>query len=245
MDAWIRCSWHFLFKFSSIQLYFILYSFTGTLQKSRGWPLNGQHWQENRIVTGRNLEQDPQYEPFGWVCLACCSYSYVDSVTVSLFQTVPQEHNVKTSCTRGGRPTQRWSLTGCAVFVYLHDVKLLHPGTVSASWSCLLNVGRIIPPDKYEGLIALWLFLMIRPMPPTLLCVSVCCLICEPGQKKARAWGELNDEEGVMIMSAKTQSGLRDAFLDHDPHLKSVTHGAHIGAFAGLWGWFNPNNTVY
>lgn len=46
-------------------------------------------------------------------------------------------------------------------------------------------------------------------------------------------------------MSAETQSGLRDAFLDHDPHLKSITHGARIGAFAGLWGWFNPNNAVY
>lgn len=48
-----------------------------------------------------------------------------------------------------------------------------------------------------------------------------------------------------MIMSANTQSGLHDAFLDHDPHLKGTTHGAAFGAFAGLRGWFNPNKTVY
>lgn len=48
-----------------------------------------------------------------------------------------------------------------------------------------------------------------------------------------------------MIMSTNTQSGLHDAFLDHDPHLKGTTHGAAFGAFAGQWGWFNPNKTVY
>lgn len=48
-----------------------------------------------------------------------------------------------------------------------------------------------------------------------------------------------------MIMSTNAQSGLHDAFLVHDPHLKGAAHGAAFGAFAGLRGWFNPNKTVY